>query len=49
MIIEPQGILTGAEVLALHGNSMYRVRRPIEFGNLAISTNYTRTEVQQDL
>lgn len=29
LLIQPQGILTGAEVLALHGSSNYKVRQPI--------------------
>ena len=40
---------TGAEVYALHGDSHYKVRHPIEFGNLNITQQYTKTEVVQDL
>lgn len=47
--MNPTGILTGTEVLAIHGSSNYRVRCPIRFGNLAISSNYPKTEVLQDL
>jgi hypothetical protein len=37
LMIEPTGVITGADVMALHGSSLYQVRRPIEFSNLAIS------------
>ena len=49
LCIEPRGVITGAQVYALHGDSKYKVRRPIEFGNLAVSRHYTKTEVVQDL
>ena len=48
-MINPTGVLTGTEVLAIHGSSNYKVRRPIRFGNLAISSQYPKTEVLQDL
>ena len=49
LMIDPQGVLSGAEAVALHGSSLYKIRRPIQYGNLAISQNYTKTEIIQDL
>ena len=49
LMINPTGILTGAEVIALHGSSNYKVRQPVKFGNLAISSTYSKTEVMQDI
>lgn len=45
LMIDPQGILTGADAVALHGSSQYKIRRPIQYGNLAITQNYTKTEI----
>ena len=45
LFINPTGPIVGAEVFAIHASSLYKVRRPVMFGDLAITNTYTRTEV----
>jgi hypothetical protein len=45
LFIDPIGPIVGAEVFAIHASSLYKVRRPVVNGDLAITTTYTKTEV----
>ncbi len=49
LLINPSGTLVGAEVFAIHASCQYRTRQPIKYGDLAITTSYSRTEVAEDL
>jgi len=45
LLINPVGPIVGAEVFAIHASSLYKIRRPVVHGDLAITTTYTKTEV----